>query len=261
MKKYLNWPSIQFLIFFALMLAIMALVDRCVGDKAPDDPAIREKLITDPVTEAKSTFTKEVKRKPFKAKPVGVDKNKRIWAGDGFSSVLKNECGKCERVCHVDKNDVGGFTCAGVSVRYNSAMYARVLNRYFQLCHKSGIYTPPGSKDPFGGIKNLCYELRDFYWNAYVSIFKECDYNALMHLSDTAILQGPSGAVKILQRSAGIQVDGIFGKESLKHCQKGVFNVDKFSEERLKYLKTRSTWKYHGAGWTKRVKQMLKRYP
>ena len=198
-------------------------------------------------------------RKPFVAKR---DKrlNKEVWAGDGFNMVLKNECGKCLKACHYDKKDPGGFTCTGIAVRYNADMYARVLNRYFQLCKDFGVFVPPGSTDAFGMRKDLCYELRSLYWLKYFKKFKSCDYTALSHLGDTAVLQGPVVAVRILQEMAGLKIDGIFGKKSLNACQRDVFNPKKYISLRLKHLKSRSVWGIYGKGWEKRLMRMLKKY-
>ena len=202
---------------------------------------------------------KERVKKPFK--PVfKVKNNKDKWAGDGFASVLRNECNKCKKVCWHTAGDPGGMTCLGFATRDNSDLFIEILNHAWQMCQSQPIYNPIPSNAPFGIYKNFCYRMRTAYWDRYISKYRDCYYPAMMHLSDTAILQGHRATAKILQRSAGLKVDGIFGPKSKTFCQKGLWDKEGYVDERLKYLRSLKTWDRFGAGWAKRVKKMAEKY-
>ena len=201
----------------------------------------------------------EVRKQLFK--PVyAIANNKLKWAGDGFANILRNECNKCKEVCWNTEGDPGGMTCLGFATRDNSDLFIKILNRAWLVCQDQRIYTPIGGDTPFGVVKNFCYFMRLEYWKRYVEKYSKCYYSAMMHLSDTAILQGHKATAKILQRSAGLKVDGIFGPKSRTFCQDGLWDKEGFIAERLKYLKSLKGWDKFGDGWEKRVNRMAKKY-
>ena len=242
-----------------------------VVEKRLEKPVVRKNLKTEKKSkEIKSLPPVEKKRKKWKPGPKKIKNNINYWAGNGFENTLLNECGGCDPVCHQPdlKADPGGFTCGGFSIRSRGDFYSQVINEAFKMCKRQGlrITLELGKLEEdkydrsFGVMKNFCYYLRVAYWEHYYEKFSKCYYNAMMHLGDTAVLQGNRASIKILQRSAGIKDDGLWGPNSEKACSKANFNKKKFTEQRLKYLQSLRNWEPNARGWTIRVKKMEKKY-
>ncbi len=191
-------------------------------------------------------------RKPWKPKPK--KDLARAYAGNGFDITTKLECNKCEKACWKTKQDRGGVTCLGFAMTDNSDLLAHILSRQFKNCHKQGIIFD--KDDPFGKKKDVCYYLRKAYWERYFAKYKECSYPALIWLGDTAVLQGHRATAKILQRTAGIKVDGKWGPESIKACQN--LDLSKYSAERVKVLQSYRDFDKFGKGWLRRVETLKK---
>jgi lysozyme family protein len=78
---------------------------------------------------------------------------------------------------------------------------------------------------------------------------------------DAAVNNGVGAASKFAQRAcntasgAKLDVDGHLGlisRAAIFACDPGAF-IDAFCDERLRYDRSLSIWKYFGSGWTKRV--------
>lgn len=72
---------------------------------------------------------------------------------------------------------------------------------------------------------------------------------------DFAVNSGPGRAAKALQRVLGVTADGIIGANTLAkaHSCMPVHAINALCDARLSWLKTLSTWKHFGRGWTNRV--------
>ena len=181
--------------------------------------------------------------------------NVRAYAGTGFDITIKLECNKCEKACWETKGDRGGVTCLGFAMTSNSELLAQILSRQFKQCRNQGIIFD--KNDPFGKKKDVCYYLRRAYWDGYFSKYKECTYTAMIHLGDTAVLQGHKQAAKILQASQGITIDGKWGPQSKKACGEN-FNLKKYISQRIKTIKEYKDFNKFGEGWIKRIKTLEK---
>ena len=212
--------------------------------------------------QTKKSRQKPEKRKKWKPGKKKIELNADYWAGDGFDNTLFEECGKCEKFCHNPdkKKDPGGVTCGGFTWKDNLEFFMETMNHLWQGCRHKGIYKPIGSKDPFGTMRDFCYFFRKRYWNVYYKHFSKCPYNAMMIIGDTAVNAGVSRAIKILQQSHRIKVDGLWGPQSEKACQKGSFNKKKYLAKRLAFYKKLKNYKPNAIGWGKRMDRLNKRY-
>ena len=253
MKNFISNFSwwIGFVIGIVIVVTAAAQCSRLNEYKKPK--VIHERYIPKPAIEFEKPKIKSGWKPKYTTKF-----NQAKWVGDGFESVLLNECGKCSKVCWVTSEDKGGPTCLGFSMRDNSDLFIEILNRSFDLCRNQGISWT--DKDPFGKIKDFCYIVRKAYWDRYVEKYKNCDYKALMHLSDTAILQGHKATALIHQRAHGLKADGMWGEKSQSMCLKGLWDKRSYIAERQKYLKNLKQFDRFGEGWLKRVNRMDKRY-
>ena len=178
--------------------------------------------------------------------------NKFLFYGIGYPIIKKNECGQCKPICHLDKNDRGGFTCIGVSVKSNSKFYAKLLNDFYNNCKISAAsILQCGNNFDFDSM------FKHFYYKNYYKKYENCDIKVGLVLVDMAILTGPKGAALIFQRAYGLKDDGIFGPESLKLCRKKL-DISKMTQERIKRHKLLKTYKLHGVGWERRARNTEK---
>lgn len=70
---------------------------------------------------------------------------------------------------------------------------------------------------------------------------------------DTAVNQGPSSAVKMLQSAAGVTVDGVLGPQTLKAAQnQGGMLTEFFARRMVQYALNPNVTRY-GLGWYRRV--------
>ena len=237
---------------------------------APIHQAIKQ-ITSVPDTGPDKLQAPEKKKEVIKKKPVlrpkpkkpfvphyDIKLNKAKWGTAGFAHTLKRECGDCKRLCGTLKHDKGGLTCGGFSIRSNPDLFSKIINAEFQKCIKRGIYTPPGSTDAFGEVKDTCYFLRQAYWDRYIKFFKGCTWEALCILGDISILQGPRTAVKLLQRSHGIKEDGSFGPQTATVCAKGVFDIDALNNTRISAIKTYKDFQHFEKGWLSRIDKSYK---
>ena len=77
-------------------------------------------------------------------------------------------------------------------------------------------------------------------------------------LFDTAVNSGPSQAVKFIQRTLNVVVDGILGQQTIAAANQrdAAELVEQFCEERLQFMQSLSTWPTFGRGWQRRVEEV-----
>lgn len=92
---------------------------------------------------------------------------------------------------------------------------------------------------------------RDFWDAARCDEFPEA---LAFCVFDSAVNQGPTTAVKILQRSLGVTDDGIVGAHTLKaaHAISPHDAVVEFQAERIVAYANLGTWHLFGRGWARR---------
>ncbi len=78
---------------------------------------------------------------------------------------------------------------------------------------------------------------------------------------DFAINSGPARAVKMLQKIVGVDQDGVIGAKTLAAVQKMASDkiVNALCDSRLAWLRTLSTFRTFGKGWTSRVSRVRSR--
>ena len=186
--------------------------------------------------------------------------NNYLFSTTGMEWIQKAECGPIPfPCCHEDKNDSGGFTCMGIAIKWNTKFYSDIIKDYATKCTPIGYSTGQGT---WAGVQNrvTCkYDifkerLRKYYIDNYAKRFLDtCPFSAALQLIDAQILSGK--AVQLLQKSHGLIVDGLYGKESIKACNN--FNPEKFRQERrLKMLKLGGKCKTYCSGWFKRIENL-----
>lgn len=168
-----------------------------------------------------------------------------------FPKILREECGKCKTLCHYDPKDRGGLTCAGVAINHNQKWFVDSMNKLdtCKVNFNSKLVCDKGT------LRQHAFEL---YYKKYGKTFEKCPRGAFDMLVDSAILSGVGTSTKLLQRSAGIKVDGKFGPASLKACNS--FNAKRFTQERIKRFKRLKQCKRYCRGWIIRAQRVLKDY-
>jgi hypothetical protein len=111
------------------------------------------------------------------------------------------------------------------------------------------------SVQPVGKI--LESELQTIYRRQYWDAVRGDDLPAGLDLAvfDFAVNSGMPCAAKFLQRVLGITVDGIIGEATLgaAHAAKAETVVAALCDARLAWLKTLTTWRDFGSGWSSRI--------
>lgn len=72
---------------------------------------------------------------------------------------------------------------------------------------------------------------------------------------DSAVNQGPSQAIRFLQKALSINEDGIIGPQTLKAANRcsPFITLAAFASNRIRHYSALSTWQRYGSGWSKRV--------
>lgn len=126
-------------------------------------------------------------------------------------------------------NDPGGETNLGISKR----SYPREDIRNMTKARAAQIYR------------------RDF-WNAVKG--DELPAGLDLVAFDAAVNSGPSRGAKWLQSALGVTADGRIGPKTLTAARTAPSTaIDRACNARLGWLRTLSTWKHFGNGWTRRV--------
>lgn len=183
--------------------------------------------------------------------------NRSRFFKDGFHWIAQRECGKCLLPCHDDENDKGGITCIGMAEHFNTTWYVTFMNNIFNKCMESvndkGQYVLTCV-----GVRHPIQEVKQRYFALYYMEFISCPWAASMIITDSAITSGQRTAVRLLQKSAGLKVDGVFGPKSLQACKH--FDSNSYlSYERARYKSLKQCPRYC-KGWLKRVRLKEKRF-
>ena len=147
-----------------------------------------------------------------------------------FKLLMENEGGFVD-----DPRDSGGVTKYGISKK----AYPDVDIQSLTLQQAKEIY-------------------RKDYWNRC-----KCDYLPdclCMAVFDYAVNSGTIRAIKDLQTSLGVGVDGIIGNQTIGAANRVPVKpvIEEICKRRLKFLMSLKGWKYYGNGWGSRVKRVQK---
>jgi len=150
--------------------------------------------------------------------------------------VLKEEGGYVN-----NPNDPGGMTNLGVTKRaWESWVQKTVSENVMQKL-------TPADVEPF-------YKAQ--YWMGVKGdqLTLGLDYAVF----DLAVNSGVSRAVKFLQKLAVVPADGVLGQRSLEAIAEADARqmIDGMCEMRMDFLKTLSTFKIFGKGWSERVERV-----
>ncbi len=74
---------------------------------------------------------------------------------------------------------------------------------------------------------------------------------------DHAVNAGPARAIRVLQNLVGVPEDGLLGPVTLAGIARAhpADLITAFSDRRLDYYRDLPSWRYFGAGWTRRVQR------
>ena len=146
----------------------------------------------------------------------------------------------------LDKNDRGNWTSGKIGVgelrgsKYgvSAASYPSLDIRSLSLSDAKAIYK------------------RD-YWDK-----TQCDSlpSAInFDIFDTAVNSGVDRAIKLLQKSVGVEVDGIIGKDTLfaVNSINPLMVCIRFNAYRLQFMTECSAWSTQGKGWARRISNNL----
>lgn len=149
------------------------------------------------------------------------------------------------------------------------------FDRAFEILigHEGGYVNDP--RDPGGetkyGISKRSYprtDIKNLTLDQAKEIYKRDFWDAMkadyipdgairLDIFDMAVNSGLKTCTKLLQRSLGVNDDGVLGPDTLAALHDLKWTSDelrsKFNANRLLFYTSLSTWKTYGKGWTKRV--------
>jgi len=98
---------------------------------------------------------------------------------------------------------------------------------------------------------------RHEYWDAVRA--EELPIGIRYIMFDAAVNSGPPQAIKWLQRSAGVNADGIFGPKTMRAVQEmGADTLRmRLLSQRLRFMADLSTWPAFGRGWARRIADLM----
>jgi lysozyme family protein len=125
---------------------------------------------------------------------------------------------------------------------------------------KSGISTRAYPGEDIAGMtidRAKTIYLRDYWGPAGCDALPDA---LKLQVFDTAVNSGVRQAVKMLQRAAGADADGVLGPRTLLALQSmpALRLVSRFNGERLALLADLPDWPAFGRGWARRVASNLK---
>jgi lysozyme family protein len=142
------------------------------------------------------------------------------------------------------------------------------------LVHEGGYSLDP--KDPGGetrfGISKRAYpmlDIKNLTMEAAIDIYKSDYWDSLaidqmppdirLMVFDCAVNQGRTRAVRILQGALGVKQDGVLGAMTFLAFQETPIGVvlRNMALIRLNHYSALSTWSRFGAGWAKRLLQIV----
>lgn len=144
-----------------------------------------------------------------------------------------------------DPRDPGGRTSRGVTQRVYDAWRSR------QGKPKRDVYLATDAE-----VKAI---YRAQYWDAIRG--DDLPAGVDMVVFDGAVNSGPKQSIKWLQRGLGIKADGVLGSVTLDAIADDTDNdllIQRISERRMGFLRSLSTWKHYGKGWSLRVANLTK---
>ena len=104
-------------------------------------------------------------------------------------------------------------------------------------------------------------DAKKIYFDDYYRTVADMHQSAVMSfvLFDCAVNSGATNTVKILQRAAGVDDDGIFGAvtESAVAAISGEKLAILFLAERLRFMSGLGSWSRFGRGWARRIADNL----
>ncbi len=161
-----------------------------------------------------------------------------------WSYYVENECGPLsgDKCCVKIKGDSGGRTCYGVAKNYNEHFYG-----LFQ------VFVKKNEKDA---------QIEEYAkLQIYSKYFKkpkigDLYYEAVQPVFDYAVHSGVSKAVRELQKNIGASPDGKIGPQTIKASKK--FNMEKYNEDRAKFIRSLNIYKLHTRGMDVRIKSYKK---
>lgn len=115
---------------------------------------------------------------------------------------------------------------------------------------------------PAEDIKNLSLERakilyqRDFWWKAGCDAVPDA---VKFDLFDMAVNSGVKPAIRTLQKSVGVDDDGVIGPVTMQaiNSMNPVRFVARFNGYRLQFMSSLSTWPSFGRGWANRIAKNL----
>ena len=142
-------------------------------------------------------------------------------------------------------HDPGGATLKGVT----QAVYTAWLIRQGRVAT-----SPAGKWVKYATDADIQAIYREQYWNAVRGDDLYAGLDLVM--VDYGWGSGPVTAIRALQRQLMIDVDGQFGLETLaalKPFENSASFINLLCAARMSFFQKLTTWKYFGAGWTKRL--------
>lgn len=138
-----------------------------------------------------------------------------------------------------NRHDPGGATYSGVTQR-----------AYDGYRRSKGL--------PVQGVRRMTDdECRDIYFTQYWSTARGDDLPAGLDLCqyDECVNSGSVEATRLLQSALGVEVDGMFGLETLGAVQQATdvpALIKRVCAARLSFWHRLRTWAYFGVGWSRR---------
>jgi lysozyme family protein len=156
---------------------------------------------------------------------------------DCLTLVLKHEGGFSN-----NPKDPGGMTNLGVTKKNWDAWINRTSNENeFRLLTKA--------------------DVSDFYHSLFWKPVRGDELPAGVDyvVFDCAVNSGPARAIKILQSTLGVRVDGVIGQQTLDvvNLQPSEGVIRDYTTARLEFLKDLNSFDTFGAGWTRRVNEVM----
>jgi lysozyme family protein len=143
-----------------------------------------------------------------------------------ISEVLESE-----GILSEDPRDTGGVTKFGISHASYPHLDIRALTRQEAI----DIY-------------------RRDYWAKTGALIEDIDPSLAIALFDFGVNSGPATAVTTLQKTLGVQADGVIGPKTRAAIQKADDSLlVRFLADRLLMMATFKTFPVHGKGWYRRV--------
>lgn len=183
--------------------------------------------------------------------------NKYLFNAIAFPWIVKAECGPFKPpCCHANPKDPGGFTCVGISIRYNQDLIADIITRSYNEYER--VTLPSISEVKYRYIFNSIPAkelIKTRYYDKYYTPFNNCPFIVAIKLLDSQVLSGQ--AARLFQRSQGLKVDNIWGPKTQAACQANP-DMKAFDEARIARFKKLKHCDVYCTGWIKRLTQLNK---